>query len=348
MKTYLNLVDGNYFVNYASHSAVADLHGPNGEPTGALHTFLSSLYNIYKVRPGSKTIVVFDGKHADFRHRIYPQYKLRTNNKVTPEVLSYNKDALLTEAERVRAEFGEVPDSELSRIIGVDLSDEDLKYLKREYMKKYTFGVLQTLLPAMGIPVIKMQEEADDVICILSKTLKDRYAVVCVTGDEDYVQMAKHGALVHFYREDEYVTATNFKDKYGFDISGFTLYKAIKGDNSDNISGVSGVGEKRATAIIQSMGEDTSISHLLEMCEDPKNSKNTNIQKIKAQFKDVKRNLRLMDLDYIDLSADEVMQEYTAALDAAKLNAPLVKKILYGHDLRAAIEKWLPLVLLAD
>lgn len=348
MRTYLNLVDGNYFVNFASHSAVADLTGPNGEPTGALHVFLSSLYNIHHSREG-RTVVVFDGKHADFRHRLYPQYKLRVNKKVVAKAFDHDKDKLLTDAEWVRSEFGEVSDEDFSKILGgIDLNEEDLKYLRREYMKKYTFEVLLKLLPAMGIPTVKMQEEADDVIYCLVKALKDQYAITCVTGDEDYVQMAKHGAAVHFYREDELVTSSNFKDKYDFELSGFTLYKALKGDTSDNITGVSGVGEKRATAVIQSMGTDTSLDHLLEMCEDPSNAKNSSLRKIKEQFKDVKRNMRLMDLDYIDLAVEEVMLEYNAAVEAAQPNVALVKKILFGHDLRVAIEKWLPILMFAN
>lgn len=298
MKSILGIVDGNFFVNFASHAAVADLTGPNGEPTGALHVFLNTLWNIKHNLKGN-IIVVFDGGRAAFRNKLYPDYKKRR------EVDSHK------------------------------LED----YLDREDMKKYTFKTLDYLLPAMGISSIRVpNEEADDVIYVLTKNLVENHSIYCVTSDEDYVQMVLLGATVYLYKQDAYITYNNFRSVYSFEASGFTLYKAMKGDNSDNIKGVPGVGEVTATKIVGNLSEPTLLA-LHEYCSGSKDKK---LKSVIDNFMIIKRNLRLIDLRYIELSDDTVMDTYNESMRSAKIHIPYVKKILHENGLSNAMTKWLP------
>jgi len=309
MKSIVCIVDGNYFVNYASHAAVADLQGPHGEPTGALHVFLNTLWGINQKIQGSM-IVVFDGGHAAFRNKLYPDYKNRDKGK------GKGKDAT-----------------------GIMMTEEELdKKEMIENMKGFAFKTLDVLLPAMGIPSLRIpNEEADDIIYVLTKLLTKESSVYCVTSDEDFVQMVKLGASVYLYRQDEHLTANNFKSKYKFGLDGFTLYKAMKGDTSDNIGGVPGIGKVNATKIINSLSEPT-LSALFDFCSGSDDKKH---QAVIQHFKVIKRNIRLMDLEYIEVDEDEVIQLFEEAKDEAVLDFPYVKKIFYELGLQTAGSKWL-------
>ncbi|MDR1311609.1 MAG: DNA polymerase I [Burkholderiaceae bacterium] len=74
MKNTLLLVDGSGFL-YRAYHALPDLRGPSGEPTGAIHGFLSMLRRLEKAYPSAYLTCVFDAKGKTFRHTLYPDYK---------------------------------------------------------------------------------------------------------------------------------------------------------------------------------------------------------------------------------------------------------------------------------
>lgn len=358
MKPILSIVDGNYFVNYSSHSAILNLRGPNGDPTGALHTFLNSLWNIKQKHKGGNIIVVFDGGRAAFRNKLYPGYKKKEKrvegslSEVIDQAFTLDNPISEKSMRSIKKDIIEYHDNGTDVFEGLEeiletlelTSEEinkikkDFEYYSREQMKDFTFSALEKLLPVMGIPYIKIpNEEADDVIYVLTKYLTDTYSTYCVTSDEDFVQMTSLGATVWLYRQEEMITAGNFKSKYNFDLEGFTLYKAIKGDESDKIKGVPGVGKVNATKIVKSLKEP-SVTALLDFCSSSTDKKH---KAVVEHFKVVKRNLRLMDLKYIEVSEDVVMDAYDLAREKAVLNFPLVKKIFYEFGLQSAGTKWL-------
>lgn len=100
--------------------------------------------------------------------------------------------------------------------------------------------------------------EADDLIGTIAKELVENdesNQVIIVTGDSDQYQLVNS-------RVDIFMAGRNFKDsklmsyddvfdKLGFKPEYITTYKAIKGDTSDNIPGVPGIGDKGATDLIK-------------------------------------------------------------------------------------------------
>lgn len=359
MRQAFNIIDGNYFVNFASHSSILNLRGPNGEPTGALHSFFNTLWNIKQKNKGKLT-VVFDGGRAAFRNQLFPGYKKKDKrvegnfDQALHQI--FEAEDLEMSEKRVRgvkrdifeAYDGNRTDSldEIEKIIDAldfpaDIAKrlkKDFEYIYREEMKNFTFNTLYRLLPVMGIPMVKIPEqEADDVIYVLAKHLKKDFNIYCITSDEDFVQMVRLGATVILYRQDEIITANNFEKKYDFPMEFFTLYKALKGDSSDKIDGVPGVGPKNAAKIVKDLKAPT-IENLIDYCTDSKNKK---LQAVLENLKIVKRNIRLMDLEYIDLEDDFVLDYYDRAEEKAVLNFPLVKKIFHDLGLAAAGTKWL-------
>ena len=126
---------------------------------------------------------------------------------------------------------------------------------------------VKEVLTAFGIPIFeKAGFEADDVIgSIAEKTrkIKDLQTIIA-TGDLDTLQLVQDDKVVVLtlrkgvtdtvlYNEDE------VRKRYGLEPEQVVDYKGLKGDPSDNIPGVPGVGEKTASALIQTFGDLESL-----------------------------------------------------------------------------------------
>jgi len=101
--------------------------------------------------------------------------------------------------------------------------------------------------------------EADDVIGTLAlRAKKLGWEVVIVTGDRDALQLVQPGITVMAFKKG--VTETMRYDEaavmkeYGLTPAQFLEYKVMRGDPSDNIPGIKGIGEKGATELLQTYG----------------------------------------------------------------------------------------------
>ncbi|MBI4133759.1 DNA polymerase I [Candidatus Uhrbacteria bacterium] len=120
--------------------------------------------------------------------------------------------------------------------------------------------VLHEVLGALKIPIFEAAGyEADDLIgTIATKTAKRGVDTVIVTGDLDTLQLV--GPHVRVYTFARGIKDTQTYDeravraRYGLTPGELIDYKALRGDPSDNIKGVHGVGEKTATELIQQFG----------------------------------------------------------------------------------------------
>ena len=119
--------------------------------------------------------------------------------------------------------------------------------------------VLKEVLDAMDIPRYELAGyEADDLIGTISRKCEAAgWACVVVTGDKDSLQLITDKTKVKLVSTHMGQTTTKdmteaaFREAYGFDPIHIIDLKALMGDASDNIPGVSGVGEKTAMALIQ-------------------------------------------------------------------------------------------------
>ncbi|HZQ29792.1 MAG TPA: 5'-3' exonuclease H3TH domain-containing protein, partial [Patescibacteria group bacterium] len=118
------------------------------------------------------------------------------------------------------------------------------------------FGIIQKLLEAAKIPVYAVDGlEADDVIGTISEKAKETgHLVYILTGDRDMLQLVngKAKVLAPFKGISEMTLydEAKVKEKYGVSPSEFVELKALMGDSSDNYPGVSGIGPKTATLLI--------------------------------------------------------------------------------------------------
>lgn len=127
--------------------------------------------------------------------------------------------------------------------------------------------VLFELLDKMNIKrVSKQGVEADDVIGTVAKSFKMK--AVILTGDRDLLQLVDDDIEVMLTKRGitdvERVTGQNIKELYHMTALQIIEYKALRGDTSDNIPGVSGVGEKTAMLLLEKYGDIETVYRNIE------------------------------------------------------------------------------------
>src|SRR5919107_642166 len=131
--------------------------------------------------------------------------------------------------------------------------------------------IIRDVLAAFGIAVVGADGyEADDVIGTLSQSAG--MPVDVVTGDRDLFQLVDDDAEVRILYiargvgRHERVTNSVVREKYGIDGRQYADFAALRGDPSDGLPGVNGIGEKTATTLLQRFGD---IAGLREAVDDP-------------------------------------------------------------------------------
>lgn len=156
--------------------------------------------------------------------------------------------------------------------------------------------LIREVLESLGIAQIQREGyEADDVIASMaSRAIDEGWRVLAVTGDRDAFQLIDGGLRVVYTRRGitDVVLADSayVEERYGIRPDQYVEYSALRGDTSDNLPGVPGVGEKTAAKLINSYGTLEGIyEHLDE--QTPKLAEN-----LAASREQVFLNRRLMAL----------------------------------------------------
>ncbi|RLC71773.1 MAG: DNA polymerase I, partial [Chloroflexi bacterium] len=137
---------------------------------------------------------------------------------------------------------------------------------------------MRELVKAFNIPSFEVPGyEADDILGTLAKQARDRgIRTIIVTGDTDTLQLVRDGVEVLLPRPGRPFSDTQLydekavKEKYGLWPWQIPDLKGLKGDPSDNIPGVSGVGQKTTLRLIQGFGSVEEIYRRLDEVEPPK------------------------------------------------------------------------------
>lgn len=117
--------------------------------------------------------------------------------------------------------------------------------------------LLFELLEAFGWPLYELDDyEADDILGAFAKQATEKGIETCLlTSDLDALQlvgpMTKVYALKNGLSNLEEFDVAYFENKYGIDVEQFLDLKSLKGDSSDNLPGVPGIGEKTAVQLLQ-------------------------------------------------------------------------------------------------
>jgi len=211
----LVLLDAHAILHRAFH-ALPDFTSPKGEPTGALYGFTAFLIKVIRELKPDYIAAAYDLPKPTFRHIVYEDYK----------------------AGRAK------------------MDDSLAKQINRSH----------DILKAFNVPVYSAEGfEADDVLGTIAEMVqknpewKKSVKTIIASGDMDTLQLIKDDNVV-VYTLKKGINETIIYDekavveRYGFGPERIVDYKALKGDPSDNIIGIKGIGEKSATELIKKYG----------------------------------------------------------------------------------------------
>jgi DNA polymerase I len=135
------------------------------------------------------------------------------------------------------------------------------------------FGMVRQVLDALCIPSLDLEGyEADDILATLATRARDSgQDVVVVTGDRDAFQLVEDPHIAVLYTRRG-ITDTILYDEAGIEERTgvvprqYPVLAALRGDPSDNLAGVPGVGEKTAAKLVNQYGDlDGVFSHIDDM-----------------------------------------------------------------------------------
>ncbi len=214
----LVLIDTANFLHRAFYAFPMQLTTPEGQVINAVYGFASMLLALTKELEPTHIVAALESeKEVVFREIEFPEYKATRIPKSPEEQAAYDSQFLLL-----------------------------LDFLKVARVKT---------LMAEGY-------EADDVIGTVARKIvasgQKSVEVVVASNDRDLMQLI--GGQVRFYlpavgkRSAKTYGEKEFLEEYGFKPAQLVEYKALRGDPSDNIPGVRGIGDKTATELINKYG----------------------------------------------------------------------------------------------
>jgi DNA polymerase-1 len=210
-KKRLIVIDSNAVIHRAFH-ALPPLTTKKGELVNAVYGFILVFFKAIKEFNPDFVVAAFDLPGATFRHKKYKSYK--ANRPKTPDELA-----------------SQIP-------------------IIKDILKRFNVSIFE-----------EQGYEADDVIGTISKSVPKKQVfpeieTIILTGDMDILQLVdkntKAYALRKGVKDVVLYDKESVKEKYhGLIPDQLTDYKALRGDPSDNIPGITGIGEKTAISLIK-------------------------------------------------------------------------------------------------
>ena len=172
------------------------------------------------------------------------------------------------------------------------LNEEELKMFK-EMSKDFR----DIIYYSGGICLYGNGYEADDYISMLVYILS-RHKIPIIeifSSDQDFLQLISDNVTCYLPTKQLTINKDNFYDIMNIRLSQYLEYKILKGDNSDNISGVKGIGDKKAKKLLEEYGDISNMIAELKL----KDKLNKSEKKILDAEKDIHIFRELMDLSMV-------------------------------------------------
>lgn len=193
---------------------------------------------------------------------------------------------------------------------------------------------LRRVVRAHGIPIFEIQGyEADDVIGTLARGADlAGDEVMIVTGDKDLMQLVSPRVkLYNVFKpkvdlviEDEEAVA----DKFGCTPEKVPEVLAIMGDTSDNVPGVSGIGEKGAAKLIQRFG---SVEGLLENLDSLKGKQREHLERDREQL--------LLSLELVKIDLEVPLDPGLESIGAPEPDVEALRELFGELGFHSLIER---------
>ena len=229
-----------------------------------IHATCEYLSKTYDM-PLKNIIMVWDKGHSARRKELYPEYKAGRKKVWTPEDDQFRKEFF-----------------------------DQIDVLHKNFCH---FGIKSLMVDHW---------EGDDLIFGTTEKIKklypDDYSII-VSTDEDFHQLIT--PKIHVFSPIKRILYNydNYQELMGFNVENYLTYKILKGDSSDSIPGINGIGDSTAKSLVKKYG---GIDGLFENKEELLKSKRTAKIFTPEGLSILDRNNKLINLkDYVDITPVE-------------------------------------------
>jgi DNA polymerase-1 len=198
-------------------------------------------------------------------------------------------------------------------------------------------GLLREVLDTLHVPVFQVPDhEADDVIATLARRGVERgLEVAVVTADRDMLQLVGGGIEVLFNRKGiSDITLYDHDavvERFGVPPEQLPDLVALKGDPSDNLPGVPGIGDKTASTLVQQFG---SVEAMFEQLDELPQKLRKLAPKLEEAKEQILRNKRLAQLvDDLDLGVDP------ADIRMGEWDQEVIRRLFLSLEFRSLLER---------
>lgn len=212
---------------HRAYHALPDFATSSGEPTGALYGLSTMILKIASDLKPDYIVACYDLPKPTYRHEVYENYKAG-RAKSDPELVSQMEKS-------------------------------------------------KDVCTALGIPIYSHPGfEADDILGTIVEELKDRLdkdlEIIIASGDMDTMQLVDDNKVMVYTLKKGLSDTILYDEKavierFGFEPKLLPSFKGLRGDPSDNIIGIEGIGEKLATDLIVNFGSIENIYKTLKKNE---------------------------------------------------------------------------------
>lgn len=232
----------------------------------------------------SKNILLLDGYNLFYRARYSGMNKgdystiFNFFRSLRPLIETFNPDyAYLVLEGMPKKRLQVLPDYKGQRVY---TNDDNFSYQRKK--------IIEILAEYFPIRLVKHDDyECDDIIGYLAnKNSNENNNVTIISSDTDFIQLISDKISLYNPVQKKFIMP--------FDCN-YVLWKALKGDNADNISGFKGIGDKRAKILVES---EQKLNEFLE--EDNNREKfNINVELIKLH--DLVADKEVENIKYFDM-----------------------------------------------
>jgi DNA polymerase-1 len=232
-KKILVLLDAHAILHRAFH-ALPKFTSPTGEPTGGLYGFTAFLLKIIRELKPDYLAACYDLPEPTFRHIAYENYKAKRpkmDNELVPQI-NRSRDILKV----FNVPVYDSPGFEADDILGTIVENLKSPRPRQGEAEGGQISNLKIIIASGDLDTLQLVKNDDVVVYTLSRGINE--AVI--------------------YNEEK------VKERFGFGPELTPDFKALKGDPSDNIIGVQGIGEKTASALVKKFGRIENLYQIIK------------------------------------------------------------------------------------
>lgn len=305
MKNLRLIFDSNNTAYRAN--CVTELYTKLGQRTSAIIGVLNIIHSVVGdlekslQTPVAEIIFAWDKGHSARRKALFPEYKANRKHEKT----------------------------------------EEEQIWMQEFIEQA--NILYENLPIFGVKCLRKPGfEGDDLVYGLVEALQCKHPediVVIISTDEDFHQLIGKNVCVYSPIKQILFTLENYEELIGIPQELFLTYKILKGDASDGIPGIPGIGDKTAKALVKNYGSLDKIlspNYRAELCKSKRTQKIFTAEGLQT----LSRNNQLINLkDYVDLT--EVSEEIQSLINTPPcLDKKAATEFLKRFQLVSILMKW--------